>query len=354
MIIMSAAALKRFQLSNAVIYWMWANAFMVFAMAVIGAITRLTESGLSMVEWRPLIGALPPLTEAEWHRVFELYKASPEYLQVNNWMQLEDFKQIFFWEWFHRLWGRLIGVVYFVPFVFFWIKGMLPKQYLGRFLLLLTLGAAQGVMGWYMVMSGLQDVAAVSQYRLAAHLGLALLVFFIEIWTIRDLRELQRNAIHHWHGARSVKFQAWMTFAVVVITICWGAFVAGLDAGKIYNSWPLMEGHFLPESLRQATQPLHDIHHEAGATQFTHRWLAALSFIFVWGLWARLRKLKAPKTVKKWSMAAAHMVVVQFLLGIATLLMVVPVWLGALHQAGAIILLGLMASLLQTLHKAAK
>ena len=166
--------------------WLFFTAFMVFTLAIIGAVTRLTESGLSMVEWKPLIGAIPPLSQEEWNRVFGLYQATPEFIHKNSWMELEDFKKIFFWEWLHRLWGRIIGLVFALPMIWFWIKGQIPEGYKVKFVGLLLLGGAQGAMGWFMVVSGLNDVPEVSHYRLAAHLGLALLVFVLLLWMAFD------------------------------------------------------------------------------------------------------------------------------------------------------------------------
>lgn len=295
---------------------------MVFAMAVIGAITRLTESGLSMVEWKPLIGAIPPLSEAEWNRVFDLYKQTPEFTQKNSWMALADFKEIFFWEWLHRFWGRLIGLVYALPLLWFWLRGHIPPGYKGKLLFILLLGALQGAMGWYMVMSGLVDRPDVSHFRLAAHLLLAMLIYAIILWVAFDLKyrdKIEYSFCQLRHG--------WIAFALLVVTILWGAFTAGLDGGMLYNTWPKMDAHWMPPEVTGMLAILHD----PAAVQFVHRWVAII---------AGLALLTFAKRIK--SGALAGMVFVQIALGIATVISQVSIPLAALHQAGAMILIGLM------------
>ncbi len=295
---------------------------MVLAMAVIGAVTRLTESGLSIVEWRPLMGVLPPLTEGEWRRVFDLYTQSPEYAQEHYWMELSDFKKIFFWEWLHRFWGRMIGLVYAIPLCVFWIRGHIPSGLHRRLVLLLILGGGQGMMGWYMVQSGLIDIPAVSHYRLAAHLMLAVLVFSGLIWTILDFKTAPVQCKGMYHGGISL--------ILLLLTIMWGAFVAGLDGGMIYNTWPLMGDTLIPE------EAVYFYNNPAGA-QFVHRWIAMIAGVSILTFALRL---------KSWSLLA--MVCLQIGLGISTLILQVPIALATLHQAGAFILLAL---LLKNIHK---
>lgn len=303
---------------------MLATAFMVFCMAVIGAITRLTESGLSMTEWRPLIGALPPLSETEWNRVFDLYKQIPEYQQVNSWMELSDFKQIFFWEWFHRLWGRLIGLVFAVPLIYFWVKGALAPWLKKRALLLLALGGLQGVMGWFMVMSGLTERTDVSHYRLATHLTLALLVYIVLLWTAFDIKygrpsfNMSRFCLKR-HGVISL--------ALLIITVIWGAFVAGQNGGLIYNDWPLMGGALIPAEVNS----LNALHANPAAAQFFHRWIAILSGLSIFTFGLRVK-----------NHALLLMTLLQIGLGIATLHTQVHIGLAATHQAGAFVLCGLL------------
>ena len=209
-----------------VAYWLFFMASLVAIMVVIGGVTRLTGSGLSMVEWRPLMGTLPPLNAVEWQRVFDLYRASPEYRQLNYGMDLGEFKTIFFWEYFHRLWGRLIGLAFSLPFLFLLVTGRVPFGYHLRLTALLLLGGIQGIIGWWMVKSGLSENAAVSQYRLAVHLGTALLIFSLLIWTALDLL---------YQPSRWPRGHTMGSLILIAITILAGALVAGMDAGFLYN-----------------------------------------------------------------------------------------------------------------------
>lgn len=303
--------------------WLGLTAFMVFAMAVIGAITRLTESGLSMVEWRPLMGAIPPLSEAEWERVFALYQQTPQYQKVTFGMEMAEFKSIFFWEWFHRLWGRMIGLIYALPLVFFWVKGMIPHGYKKPLIGFLILGGVQGVMGYIMVLSGLQNDPVVSHYKLAAHLFLAFLVFCFLVWyTLRlspGVTPLPTSFCKRRHG--------WVALGLLTLTLIWGAFVAGTDAGMIYNTWPHMgQGRFMPGDMWFLNPAWVNPFENAAAIQFTHRWLAALTLLAVGAFAWRTR-----------AFALGGMVMIQFGLGIATLLTQVDLHLAATHQAGAFI-----------------
>jgi heme a synthase len=311
--------------------WLFFTAFMVFAMAIIGAITRLTESGLSMVEWKPLIGAIPPLSETEWERVFALYKQTPEFIHKNNWMEMDDFKRIFFWEWLHRLWGRVIGIVYALPLAWFWVRGKIPQGYKTKFLGVLALGGLQGFMGWFMVMSGLVDEPAVSHYRLAAHLSLALIIFCCLLWLAFDFTDKRGG------GTFCQKRHGWISFALLGITIAWGAFTAGLDGGMVYNTWPKMDSHWVPPEMALPFGFLND----PGAVQFVHRWLAISTFVFIF--WFGWRMKNFPLIL---------MALFQVALGIGTVMSQVAIPMAALHQAGAMVLLALMIRQLHTLHRA--
>ncbi|NQZ14237.1 MAG: COX15/CtaA family protein [Alphaproteobacteria bacterium] len=306
--------------------WLFFTAFMVFSMAVIGAITRLTESGLSMVEWRPLIGALPPLSAEEWQRVFTLYQETPEYQKKNFGMSLEEFKNIFFWEWFHRLWGRLIGLVYALPLLYFWISKKIPDGFRGKLLIGLFLGAVQGLMGWYMVKSGLIDRPSVSHFRLAAHLGLAAIIFGYLLWIAFDLKRTNKA-----ETTFCIKRHGWIATALVFLTLIWGAFVAGLDAGLVYNTWPLMGSQWIPNELTA----LSNIFTEPVSVQFFHRWIAIVTGVIVLTFAYRIK-----------SFPLAGMVFLQIGLGIATLITQVHLHMAATHQAGAFILLGICVSAL--------
>ena len=319
--------------TTAIRNWLFFTAAMVFAMAVIGAITRLTESGLSMVEWKPLIGALPPISDAEWERVFGLYKQTPEFLHKNSWMEMADFQRIFFWEWLHRLWGRIIGLVYALPLAWFWLKRQIPQGYKGKFLGVLALGGLQGAMGWFMVMSGLVDQPAVSHYRLAAHLVLALVIFCALLWLAFDLDKTDRPSCN---GTYCQKRHGWVSFALLGATVIWGAFTAGLDGGLLYNSWPKMDSYWVPPEVWLPFGFLN----EPGGVQFVHRWLAIAAFVFIVSFAARLKNFPL-----------ILMALFQVALGIGTVMSQAAIPMAALHQAGALVLLGLMVHQLHRLHK---
>lgn len=312
--------------------WLFASAFMVAAMVVIGGITRLTESGLSMVEWRPLVGWIPPIGEADWNRVFEMYKATPEFRAANFWMTIDDFKTIFFWEYLHRVWGRLIGVVFAVPFLLFLVTGRIERALAPRLVLLFALGGLQGAIGWWMVTSGLADEARVSPYRLSVHLSMAFLILGLLLWTALGLVRTPAG------GTRGQRIGASHVLAAVAITVVLGAFVAGTDAGYAYNTFPLMDGSFVPQGYWDLGW--RGIVEHVPTVQFHHRWVAiataALTLFFVLRNRARVADgARLPLTL------LGAMVAVQVALGIVTLLAGVPVWLGALHQAGAVALFSL-------------
>jgi cytochrome c oxidase assembly protein subunit 15 len=318
-------------------WWLIAMAVLVAIMVLIGGVTRLTGSGLSMVEWRPLMGTLPPLTDAEWSRVYQLYVASPEYDEFNYGMDLAGFKAIFFWEYVHRLWGRLLGLAFVVPFVWLILRRRVPNGFGGRLFLLLLLGGSQGVIGWWMVKSGLTADATVSQYRLAVHLGMALLIFALLLWTAFDIR-YGRAGLPRGHAAG--------TLGIVAITILAGALVAGMDAGLLYNHYPFMGNGLIP--VEYGEMGAMDAFENPAAAQFHHRWIAVLAVLAVITLAFRGRRQAAsrgPATL------AILLVGAQFILGIAVLLNGVPLSLGAMHQTGAVLLL---ATVLWTAHRMAR
>ena len=311
---------------RAVTVWLLFMACAVAAMVSIGGITRLTESGLSMVEWRPLVGWLPPLSETEWQRVFALYRETPEFRQVNFSIDLEGFRQIFWWEYAHRLWGRLLGVFFAVPLAWFWLRGRLDRRLRARLLLLLALGALQGLIGWWMVRSGLADRPDVSAARLAVHLGMALVIFALIVWTLLD-------RIRPQEGRRSLP--SWLLLGLIAVAIVSGALVAGNNGGLIYNSFPLMDGALLPADYRSGPSWAADALENPVAAQFHHRWLAVAALLAVVAAWLRAGGLRAG--VAEHLLLAA--VLLQAGLGLATLLAVVPLGLAALHQLGAVLLL---------------
>ena len=319
---------------NAVVTWLLSCCTLVLIMVIVGAITRLTDSGLSMVEWRPVMGFLPPLNESEWNRVFELYKQSPEFQKKHFWMSIDDFKQIFFWEWFHRVLGRIMGLAFALPLLWFAATKKIPKTYGWKFAGLFILGGLQGLMGWYMVKSGLVDTPYVSHYRLAAHLSLAFLIFSLLLWCALSIRA------SYGKGNASLYAHSWITLGILVITIFWGAYVAGLDAGLIYNdSFPKMGGNWIPADINQYDPYWTNFFETPSGVQFIHRWLAMLTVIAVVSLCIHAyRKDKNHLG----NIGLMVMVLIQFSLGLATLISNVYIPVAVLHQGGALILLGLL------------
>lgn len=317
--------------NHAMALWMFVTCGFVVAMIMIGAITRLTDSGLSMVEWRPLIGALPPMSEAEWDRVFKLYQATSEYQNQNAWMDLAEFKTIFFWEWFHRLWGRLIGLVYALPLLVFWVRGDVTKRNRLPLLGLLFLGGFQGWLGWYMVKSGFVDRVDVSHYRLAAHLSVAFLICSALLWKGLDFKAFKRvpdNKLF-WHTIS--------VLCVLFVTIIWGAFVAGMDAGLVYNdTFPYMGQSIIPPEVSQSNDLWETLVDQHVGVQFVHRWLAISTVMMVLGLGVHgVVRQKAGA----WIFLSLFAACFQLALGIATLMTGVDFVLAVMHQMGAVLLL---------------
>ena len=318
--------------------WLFVVAAMVFAMIVLGGVTRLTQSGLSITEWWPISGWLPPLDEAAWQEVFGLYRASPEYLKLNFTMTLAEYKTIFWLEYAHRLWGRIIGVAFFVPMVVFVARGWVGRALVARLIGLFVLGGAQGALGWYMVMSGLVDYPDVSQYRLAAHLALGVAIFAALLWVALDL--MRPRVADGAATMRGLTRGALALVGLVFVTQVSGAFVAGLDAGLTYNTFPLMDGQWLPAEIF-AMRPLYvNIFEDIATVQFDHRLLAMTVLAATAWFWWRTRPAPLNREQRLAINLTAAVAVVQVGLGIATLLLVVPVPLAALHQAGAVALLG--------------
>jgi cytochrome c oxidase assembly protein subunit 15 len=310
---------------------------MIFLMVVIGGVTRLTESGLSITEWKPVTGVVPPLTAAAWQAEFERYQQIPQYRLMNEGMTLAEFKSIFFWEYVHRLWGRLIGVAFLLPLIWFAVRRRIPRRLLPALGLLFVLGGLQGALGWYMVESGLTHRVNVSQYRLAAHLVFALLIYAAMLWTA--LGVLRPAPAEDAPGAARLRPWATALVGLVFLTITAGAFVAGLRAGLTYNTFPLMDGRFVPAGYLQLSPWWRNWFESIEAVQFNHRLLAETTFLAVLALWAygmRHAPQGRPRRALHALLAAACL---QVGLGIATLLLVVPIPLAAAHQAGAVLLL---------------
>jgi len=319
---------------RAIAVWLLCCCAAIFVMVVIGGITRLTESGLSMVEWRPVDGFIPPMNQAEWLRVFEMYRQTPEYLQINRGMSLDEFKNIFWWEFIHRVWGRLIGLIFFVPLVVFAVKGRLDRPLGLKLGGILVLGGLQGFVGWWMVTSGLVDRPDVSQYRLALHLGLAILLFCLCLWIALDL--LRGPAAG---GAHPLRPFAWTVLGFVAATIAAGAFVAGTNAGLVYNTFPLMGGALVPPDYLHLTPGWLNALENPAAIQFNHRVLAIGTTLAILLFWWQAHRADLPRRTRSAVRGLVAMAIVQTGLGIATLLLAVPITLAVLHQAGAVILI---------------
>lgn len=315
--------------------WLFAVAAMVFVMVVIGGLTRLTESGLSMVEWRPVTGWLPPLSEQAWEETFCAYQATPEYLKVNAGMILSEFKGIFWLEYVHRLWGRLIGLAFAVPLVFFLIRGWLDRRLAPRLVLLFVLGGLQGALGWFMVASGLVDRPDVSQYRLVAHFAAALLIYVALLWVALGL--VVRTP--PWNPSRGLGRGILAVGAVVVVTMLSGGLVAGTDAGYAYNSFPLMDGRLIPEGLLSMSPAYLNFFENITTVQFTHRLLAMTTLACVVAFWILAVGRPLPPRARLAVHGVLTAALAQVALGISTLVLVMPIALAALHQAVGVILL---------------
>lgn len=328
-----------------VVYWLFTGCFLIFVMVIVGGITRLTHSGLSISDYKLISGTIPPLNEQEWEEAFELYKQYPEYQKLHYHFTLEDFKDIYFWEWLHRVIGRFIGIVFIIPFLYFLFTKQLSTPTIKKSLILLFLGAFQGFLGWYMVKSGLVDIPAVSHYRLAMHLVTAFITFAYAFWVALDL-------IYPKHKEINKKYRnlVGIGMALLILQIIWGAFVAGLDAGWIHNTWPLMnEGKLIHETVYIEQNPVwrNFIEGKSGV-QFVHRYLAIIVAGYIVYLWFKARDMKLTVLQQRGINTLLILVFVQFLLGVFTLIYAVPVWLGVAHQVGAFFLL---AAMTYTLHR---
>lgn len=320
-------------------WWLMSIAGLIFLMVIVGGITRLTDSGLSITEWKPIMGALPPLSEAAWAEAFAKYQTIPEYILVNAGMSLSEFKFIFFWEWSHRLLGRFIGIAFAVPLVYFLLTRKIDRAMAPRLILLFLLGGAQGALGWYMVMSGLVDRVDVSQYRLTAHLGFAVALFIFSLWVAFDLlvpKERLEKAATGSLTAITLAFTG-----LVFVQILLGGFVAGLDAGIGFNTWPLMDGALVPAGLYGESTFAASAFENVMTVQFNHRMVAYLVVIFAGILYALSLKTGVTKQQRQILDLLGLAVLGQVALGIFTLIYFVPLWLAAMHQGGALVVLGL-------------
>lgn len=323
---------------RAIAFWLLLCCAMIFAMALIGAITRLTESGLSIMEWAPLRGILPPLSEAEWQRVFALYQQIPEYQEVNLGMSLADFKSIFWWEYLHRLWGRLIGLVFLLPFLWFLLRGRIRAGLAPHLLAMFLLGGLQGLLGWVMVASGFAERNDVSQYRLTAHLLAALAIYGYIFWVASGLLLAEIPAKRE-PRLGCLRRGLIALLLLLLVTIGSGGFVAGLNAGLIYNSFPLMDGALVPADYGRLMPWFMNFFENIAAVQFNHRVLAITLLTIVLLLWAWSLRLDLAPQLRRAMAILLAVALLQVTLGISTLLLVVPIPLAVLHQAGAILLL---------------
>jgi cytochrome c oxidase assembly protein subunit 15 len=305
--------------------WLWTIAALVFCMVLVGGATRLTDSGLSITEWQPILGAIPPLTHADWLEAFEKYKQIPEYQTVNRGMTLTEFEFIYWWEWAHRFLGRIIGIAFLVPFLIFIALRQIDRKSFWRLLVLFLLGGAQGALGWYMVQSGLVNRVDVSQYRLAAHLTLATILYAAIIWTVLGLG-LRRQWQPHKGSAG-----AGLLILLLFLQIGAGGFVAGLDAGMGYNTWPKMDGQWIPQGLWVMEPVWRNLFENAMTVQFLHRILAYIVIT--------VAVVHAWRTFSMSAMILVYVLLIQAGLGILTLLLQVPLALALAHQGGALVAL---------------
>lgn len=336
--------------NKSVIYWLLSGCVLLFIMVTVGGITRLTNSGLSMTDWHLINDTFPPMSEEKWVEAFEEYKKYPEYQLINKHkdFQLEDYKFIFFWEWFHRFIGRIIGVVFIIPFVYFLIKKKLDKETIKKCFVLLGMGAFQGFLGWFMVASGLKDMPDVSHFRLAIHLTFAFITFAYTLWVALDLIYPERKL-----PVLKLRKIARIALVILIIQIIYGGFVAGLNAGLIHNHWPLMsDGQFFHESIKlEQSNLLLSFTEGKSGVQFIHRTFAYVVVGMIIFLFIKSRKFTLDKTQDSGIKTLLVFVFIQFILGVFTLLFHVPLWLGLAHQIMAFFLLTAMTF---TLHRFSK
>jgi len=314
--------------------WLLTCCAFIFAMVVLGGVTRLTHSGLSIVEWDPIVGAIPPLTQTQWEETFDQYKQTPEYRDINAGMSLPAFKGIFYVEWAHRLLGRLIGVVFLLPFLYFLVRRQLKRALVPKLVTMFVLGGLQGALGWYMVKSGLIDIPRVSPYRLTAHLGFAVLIYAYIFWTALGLLYPRESL----PTPRELRRFGTAVAALIFLMMLSGGFVAGNKAGLAFNTFPLMNGRFFPAGM-YAMQPWWtNLFENIATVQFNHRLIAYLLCLVIPAFWLTAMRSALPARTRRGVHLLLGWLAVQVTLGITTLLFVVPVPLAAAHQAGALVL----------------
>jgi heme a synthase len=313
---------------------------MTFVVLIVGGITRLTQSGLSIVDWQPLMGVIPPLNEAQWQEAFDRYRQFPEYQQLRRGMTMGEFQFIFFWEYLHRVVARAIGLVFLIPFVVFWLRGYLTRPLMGRALVLFALGAGQGVLGWIMVASGLVDRPSVSHYKLAAHLSLAFVIFGYAVWLARDLAVGLERATTAVATRRMMSRGLAVVGALLALQVVWGGFVAGLKAGLYHNTFPLMEGRLIPPSLLFLDPAVLNFVQNPIAVQWVHRVLGTVLALAVLALFVQVARAKVDTLSRRMNVTMLALMAAQYLLGVLTLVYFVPVTLGVIHQGMAMVIFG--------------
>ncbi len=320
--------------NRSIAFWLLAVAVLVFAMVVVGGVTRLTRSGLSIVEWNPVTGAIPPLTENQWQSEFDKYKQTPEYRHINAGMSLEAFQRIFYVEWAHRLLGRLLGFIFFLPLVYFIARRRIQRALIPKLIGIFILGGLQGALGWFMVKSGLVDIPRVSPYRLTAHLVMAVAIYGLLLWTAFGLLYPTSASIR-----KSLRRYGWGVTALIVVAIVAGGFVAGNKAGFAFNTWPLMQDRVFPEGMLALSPWWTNLFENIATVQFDHRLLAYGVVLAALLYWWRLRHERLPARARIAANILPIAALLQVALGITTLLLAVPTPLGAAHQAGALVVL---------------
>ncbi len=329
---------SRFGKDRAVIVWLLAVCLTIFSMVVVGGITRLTESGLSMVEWQPIMGAVPPTNTEEWNTAFDLYKQYPQFQKVNRHISLDEFKAIFYWEYGHRLLGRLIGMIFFLPFLVFYFQGRFDGPMKVKMTFAFFVGGLQGLMGWYMVKSGLVDMPRVSHLRLTAHLGLALFLLGYLFWVVLQLFNKHGMLTRSAKVPLTLSRATWFLFVLIAVQIIYGAFTAGLRAGYGYNTFPLMNDQWIADAVGILTPWWLNLLESGATVQFVHRYLGILLLVAVCFTWLYARTCNLNRSQMMGFHVLLLVTLVQFTLGVTTLLYVVPISLASLHQAGACLL----------------
>lgn len=346
-----------------IIYWLFTGCLLIFLMVIVGGITRLTGSGLSITEWKVVTGTFPPMNENQWQQEFYKYQQSPQFKIINSNFSVEDFKGIYWWEYLHRLIGRMIGMIFLIPFIYFLIKKWVDKKLMPKLIIIFCLGGLQGTVGWLMVATGLQTAPHVSHFALASHLTVAFITFAYTFWVALDLIfENKNELVGHAElspkviGKSDLSRYALAVLILLFVQIIYGAFVAGLKAGLVFNTWPKMGDKWIAESVPFTfeREGLSSLVYNLASVQFIHRTVAILLFALVSFLWMKRKNINYNLSVQQRNALNIAMAVVlmQFALGVFTLLYAVPIWLGVLHQAGAFVLLGAVVYLLHRLRSA--